>query len=655
MAVQRLPLGCLLLGCMLLAGPWRVMDTDTLSRLAVGRQIAQSGTVPTSDPFTYAAPEVRWINPEWAGDLLWYGAHQLGGEPALVALGLGLAALGLMLTLLWVTRGGASPVLAVALLLATLPAVADLLHARNYLHAYWLIPLYIVILQRGGRWLWLLLPAAVLWANLHSSFVLGWVLLAAALARRILIPDGSWGQRLRARPVPLLLGLLALHPLLAMAGPHGAGVYGQLWDHLHNAEIYRQWVLEWRPPHEARGLLAQIPLHLMGVFGLISFLPRCNRRRLGAVLRVVTALALAYSSCRFLGLLMVLAAPDVAINMGRWIGGSPRPLARHAPALLLLVGLGLAGAAIHQTRTSQRPPLLQRPTAPVAAARFLAHHAPPGSRLLNPYNAGPYLLWLSPGTRLFIDPRNNLGAHHVKRYVDHVLLGPGQFEGEVARTGTTLAMVDLTDARYSVIARHLHRFSRSWQLVHMDGCFAVYARKQGGAARQLRRQAYLVVEGTLELEYLLQHHVVAIRHDLSRVRAASPHFAAAVEGYMLLSASSGPPPLLVNPPRKLRGELERGRTLLSGALPHLPPSPALMTYLATASARLGQLKASLEVLGVARRLFPGSVHVLALQLELAQAQNKTAEARALVAQMRRLGHTRHPVWQILSARKKQTP
>ena len=599
--------------CLVLVAPWRVMDIDALARLAVGRHIVETGTVPDRDPFTYSRPDALWVNPEWGGDLLWYGAHELGGgEPGMVALGLGLAALGFLLTITWATRAGASPPVAVALLLLSLPALSGLLHTRNYLHAYWLVPLYILILHRGGRWLWALVPLAVLWANLHSSFVVGWVLLAAAVAGRLMEPaegagQGAWRPRLRQSPMPLLLALLAAHPLLAMAGPHGASVYGQLWDHLVNADIYRQWVLEWRPPHQTRGLLPQIPLHLLGIAGLLSFLPRCNRRRLGGLIRVLACLALAYSSSRFLGLLAVMAAPDVAINLQRWLNGANpgRALTRLAPAALLLVGLGLAAAAIREARASEQPQVLQRPGAPMAAATFLARRAPPGTRLFNTYNAGPYLLWLVPRAKLYIDPRNNLGAPLVKRYVEQVLVDPRTFEAEAARTGTQLAMVDLTDDRYSVLAAHLRR-SRGWRLVHMDGCFAIYRSRVRERARRLVLEEYLVVEGTLELEYLQQHHGVAINHDLERLKRTTPRFAAALEGYLLLSGTSDPPPLLTHTPAKLRKQLKRGRELLAWALPHLPPSPALMIYLATANARLGELDACRDVLLVASRLYPSS-------------------------------------------------
>ena len=661
--------------CLIMVAPWRVQDLDALARLAVGRHVVETLSVPAKDPFTFSRPEVSWINPEWGGDILWYGAHELGaGEPGMVTLALVLAALGIFLTVAWTTRAGVSPPVICALVLLSLPALAGLLHTRNYLHAYWLVPLYLLILHRG-RWLWALGPLAILWANLHSSFVVGWVLVAASLVDHFMAQgegEGglSWRARLRRPPVPVLLVVLAAHPLLAMVGPHGPGVYGQLWDHLINADVYRQWVLEWRPPHETQDLLTQAPLHLLGVLGLISFLPRCNRRRLGGLLRLLACLALAYSSGRFLGLLAFLAAPEAAINLQRWLAPrDPVSLARRlGPALLLLTGLSLAGAAIHQARTSQRPPVLERPGAPISAATFLARRVPAGTRLFNTYNAGPYLLWLVPGIKLYIDPRNNLGAEHIKQYVERVVKDPAAFEKEAARTHAQLAMVDLTDGTYSRLAEHLRR-STAWKLIHMDGVFAIYRSVERALDRRLQREEYLVLEGTLGLEYLLQHHAVAVDHDLSRLKKTAPHFAAALEAYQLMrEAMHGPPPLVLPPrprldPRTMllyqkalkqaQKDNARAAALLAGALPHLPPSPALMIYLATANARAGKLDACKEVLLVASRLYADSPHVLGLNVELARIGGDSKKVQALAAKMKTLGHNRHVIWQILASASKR--
>ncbi len=657
--------------CLVLVAPWRVQDLDALARLAVGRHVVETMSVPSTDPFTYSRPAARWINPEWGGDILWYGAHEIGGgEPGMVTVSLLLAGLGILLTMAWTTRAGVSPPVICALVLVSLPALAGLLHARNYLHAYWLVPLYLLMLHRG-RWLWVLGPLAILWANLHSSFVVGWVLVASAVADHLMNQgDGEggldWRARLRRPPVPLLLIILAAHPLLAMVGPHGAGVYGQLWDHLINADIYRQWVLEWRPPHETRDLLTQAPLHLLGMLGLISFLPRCNRRRVGGLLRLLACLALAYSSGRFLGLLAFIAAPDVAINIQRWLAGRDAAgLARRfAPAALLLAGLGLAGAAIHQVRTSQRPQVLERPGAPVSAATFLARRVPAGTRLFNTYNAGPYLLWLVPGIKLYIDPRNNLGAEHIKQYVERLLVDPAAFRAEAARTHTQLAMVDLTDGTYSNLAMHLRR-SKSWKLIQMDGQIAIYRNVERALDRRLQREEYLVLEGTLDLEYLLQRHNVVVAHDLARAKKTAPRLAAVIEAYQLLRGPLyGPPPLVLPSrprltPRTLplykkalkqaQKDSARAATLLAGALPRLAPSAALMTYLATAHARAGNLQGCKEVLLALPKVYKDSPHVLGLKVELARLGGDARKVQALAAQMKALGHNRHVIWQILTS------
>ena len=128
------------LAALWIAAPRQIVDLDALARLSVGRLVARTGEVPSTDPFTFSRPEVRWSNPEWGGDLLWYAAHRLDGFRGMVALKLFLAGLGWGLALLVALRGGARPALVLALLLIVIPAAGPRLHVRNEVHALWLIP-----------------------------------------------------------------------------------------------------------------------------------------------------------------------------------------------------------------------------------------------------------------------------------------------------------------------------------------------------------------------------------------------------------------------------------------------------------------------------------------------------------------------------------
>jgi len=635
----------LVAAAVVLSAPWALTDRDSYARLAVGRLIATTGQVPATDPFTFTRPHEPWSNPEWLGDLGWFAAERAGGERAVVALALGLAALGWALALLVTVRRGAHPPLAAALLLLALPAAATALTARNALHAHWLIPLVLLLLPGAGRSLGRLAGLAVigvLWAQLHSSFVVGWLLLGAACV------DQGWGDP-RDRPAAWrLAGLLAASPLLALIGPQGARVYAQLLEHLTGAPIYRRVILEWRPPAEVAAGLRLLPLHLLGLLALLSFLPRANRRGVGALLRVGCGLALAHGSQRFVALLGVLVVPDLAGNLqraltARWPAAAARAVRRAALALAALTAAVLVPTG-WQSRRAPLPPVGERIDTPRAAAGFLAAHAPAGARLFNPYNAGAYLLWaVGPRVQLYLDPRNNLGAPLLAHYLDTLLPVPSAFDAEARHLSFDLALLELGDGRFDALGAHLRRH-RDWRPVFFDGRFALYARSAGRAAALARDEALRGVAAALDFDELL--HPRAALPDAgtrARLRREAPAFARALEGFLLLRDHGGPPPLLRGAPFD-REATRHAQTLLAGALPRLPASPALLSYLATAHARLGEEGALRELLEVATALFANDLHVLALRFELARRAQRWVEARSLLARIAELGYQGHPLW-----------
>ena len=478
----------LVLGATILVAPWRPVDPDALSHLAIGKTIVELRGVPATDPLTFSHPQARWSNPEWLGDLLLYLLYRVGGEPTLQIYKLLLICAGWLLALCLAVRRGSSPAIAAALLMIILVGAAARFALRNELHVYWLVPVYGLVLWRSRervRCLWLLLPLGALWANLHGSFPVGWVLVGAAL-----------GDALRGRDrrrVLVLLGLLAAHPLLALVSPHGIHNYGQLVDHLANASIYRALILEWQPPGGAGGL-QQFPLHLLALVGLLSFLPRVNRRELEALLLLVAGLALGYASRRFLPLLGLMVVPGIAANLTRWVREAAPRFSGFAGAGALLVASGLLVPVVWGVRTAAPPHLLRRPDAPLRAAAFFARNAPAGSRLFNPFNAGPWLLWRAVCSRrctdgrlrIYIDPRNNLGADALERYLE-VRADPARFEQEARSLAINLVLVDLSDGRDRALGAHLDR-DPTWRRELGGRRYAIYARGAASPAdRSWRR------------------------------------------------------------------------------------------------------------------------------------------------------------------------
>ena len=460
---------------------WKVVNAETFMRLAIGRMTATEGLFVAHDPWIYSVPGLGWHNPEWLGDLVLYGVFRAGGEGALVSFKLVVLVVGWLLFYLWGRRAGGGPLVLAGLILLALAGSEGRFMERNELHVYWLLPSYGLVLQasvRDRRWLLALLPLGLLWASLHGSFPAGWLLVGAALAEALV---GPRRDRRRARDLAVVL---ALHPLLPFISPDGIHAYDLLLDHYRYRQAIKSTIKEWVPPDLLPATLAALPLHLLGILALLSFLPRPNRAQVQGFVLVAAGLMMAHGALRMFLVFAMLAIPTVAANLRRAgeAMGEARVRLRTAAAAALLVGaLALAAQAARAARLPQRA--AERADYPVRAGRWLAANAPPQSRLFGPYTGSQMLMWEAPAVGLYIHPHFSFSSALLVRYVYQLLPHPEQFEEEVRRLDINLALVGMRDESGQLV-EHLAN-SRAWKRVYGDGMYAVFARRTPKNARLL--------------------------------------------------------------------------------------------------------------------------------------------------------------------------
>jgi hypothetical protein len=508
-------------------------DTDTLSRLAMGRWLWQHGlSLPASDPFTFATTTLRFGDPEWLGDLLLLRVFQLAGPAGLQISALALGVLGYWLALGLSRALEAGPRASLGLLLVTLPVVAPRINARNDLHALWILPAFAWLLTRPAPRLrtWLgVFALALLWANLHGSFVLGAPLLMAAALDR-----PSWPKRAPA------LALLCIYPALPWFGLAGASPYVQLIDHVRGAEVYRGLLSEWQSPLSSPGVLAILPLYGLALIGTIALW------RIRAATRVqltmfVLGLALAYGSRRFLPLMAAVIAPACAPSVSalgraavaRTALGAAGRMQRIVPfvawtALLTYFGLGVRSAA-HRAPT----PVFDAAGSAEHAAHFIAAHAGRQARLANAFNDGAVLTWRAPDVPHYLDPRNNLGAAVLDHYVREVLLDPAQFQRETERLAITLLLVRERDPSLQVLQQFVAS-APDWQLVYWDGHHALYARRVDSNRDLIAHFGFRVLEPRLSALPERPRSDPELQRDLTLLDGQAPPLAAAVRAFLLL-------------------------------------------------------------------------------------------------------------------------
>ena len=525
----RLSAALLLAAAVALMAPHVVTDADALSRLAMGRLLWQQHMLPASDPFTFSAPGVRFGNPEWLGDLGLYAVHSFAGEHGLALFVIAVASLGYALALWLATAFGARATTSLALLLCTLPAAAPRIAPRNDIHLLWLVPLFGLLAWHAPVRRGCVLGMAALawlWASLHSSFLLGAVLLAAAI----------WETPRRSRGPALVL--LAIYPALPWLGLSGRSTYDQLLDHLVGAPVYRALLSEWMSPLTSGGVLAILPLYVFSVLGTLVLWSESQRIRPVPLALFVVGCVLAYSSRRFLLVVGCMIVPPTAAAFDAWSGRTSASVRRFVVVIgtLCVLSYCALGAASSARRTVAS--VFEREAGPAPAVRFMADHAPAGSRIANAFDDGPWLLWLAGASpqrlRHYLDPRNNLGSAVLARYVYEILADPSAFEREVQRLGITLTLLPVHGVRTLSLLRHLVS-SREWRLAYWDGRYVLYAREADVNRELLDSFGYRVLRPTLDLRYL-EHGVshAELARDLTRLERQSTLHADVIRAYLAL-------------------------------------------------------------------------------------------------------------------------
>jgi hypothetical protein len=181
-----------LLALAFLLGCFPMGDFDVWWHLRTGQLILERGEVPRTDWFTYTNANRAWIDVYWLFQVGLALLFRIGGASALVLLkaicGTAIVALSLVAR----RRGGKTWPIVVAWFPAVVMFTGRLCE-RPELFSLLFLAGFLTIIGRAGdkpRWLWLLPAIQILWVNCHGFFVLGPLVLAAAIAE--LLVDRYW-------------------------------------------------------------------------------------------------------------------------------------------------------------------------------------------------------------------------------------------------------------------------------------------------------------------------------------------------------------------------------------------------------------------------------------------------------------------------------
>jgi hypothetical protein len=449
--------GWVLVGAGFLLGSRALGDNSFLTHLATGRLILDSGSVPSTDPYTFTAGGEPWVVQSWLMSVLYATAEELGGAGGVRAL-VGIVCAALVGTLWMLTGRAESLLVRVAIVGLAIAVGAQMWSERPLLLGLLFFALTFLSVERGWS-PWLLVPVGWVWANSHGSFPLGLVLLALlAIGRRL--DGGTWGRE------PTHLGALGLGVVAGTIGPLGPQVLLFPVELLTGNEILES-VTEWRAP-TFEGTSQR--LFLVQVVVAVGLLARRPSWRAGLPMAVFVASAMISARNIAVASIVLLPAMAVAAPVVGTLRGSARPAMARTAAILLLV----AGPIVIAGRLGQQDYRLTSRYPAEALAWAQANGVGPlDGRLATQDFAGNLvdLLW-GPHSQTFFDDRFDMFPVEVGR--DYLRLTGG-------RPGWR-AVLDRHDVE-SVVWRRDHPLSEllasdgSWSIAYSDDRWVLATRR----------------------------------------------------------------------------------------------------------------------------------------------------------------------------------
>ena len=432
--------------------------------LRLGGEIAESHAVPVIETFSYTEAGQPITYHSWLSALLFFWLDALGGITATVFFGA--LVIGTTYGILWLMMREmrVQALLSVGIIFFSILPGSMNWSVRPQLFSY---PLFVFSFWLLWRWqkytekkIWLLVPVALLWVNLHGSFVFLFLLAGAALV---------FGRGDRK----LLFGVIVGVFLVTLLNPRGWHV----WEYVVNSLLVpsnQAYSREWMPPVNEgwqMNLFFVWLLFFMVVAGLSS--------RSLSILEWVWILGfgwLALSGLRYGIWFLFILAPMSAYLLSRESDVEKRIGLPGLDILFALIVLAVPLALLPNIRTQwmvDAPPALSDNT-PVSAIQWLDAHPEIPDPIWADLAFESYLVYALPTRPVWIDTRfEAYPPEHWQRYKE---INAAAWNWQTLLNEDEINVLFLSNISQSELLKAVN-ISDIWCELYVDEQATIYARR----------------------------------------------------------------------------------------------------------------------------------------------------------------------------------
>ena len=421
-----------------------IREPDLWWQLRTGELILEKGEIPQTDVFSFSYEDVEWVNVKWGYEVSQALITKLGGPeflPLLQVIVTILLLLILMRTIFVVGRNmigenyrpsiGTAMVLLLALVIMEY-RMTGRPECVSHLMAAAFIFLFVQHRLKPSRWILLIVPLQILWANLHEAYGMGIVFAimftAAAWIEYYWFRNKQWYSgpsveipKLMTLATVLCIAAVCINPRGIQLLTHVVEIFSQLGENKFTVELYSFKEVKFWTIRSIIGIsFILITTYLYGVKSeragkvpLSLWKRTINNIGLGYILLLIAMTYLSLSAYRNIPFAIIASTPLLAIAADRWFTAkaeSSSNLKYH----LVAIGVGLAlymgvvSDLYYKAFNSgeEYGLTVNIKKAPHGAASFIKNHDIEG-RAFTDYLSSSYLLWyLQPDFKTYIDLRD---------------------------------------------------------------------------------------------------------------------------------------------------------------------------------------------------------------------------------------------------------
>ncbi|MBI2686104.1 MAG: hypothetical protein HYX27_07300 [Acidobacteria bacterium] len=298
-----------------LAGPngWVALlsDGDTGWHIRIGDWIREHRAFPHQDFLSFSKPGEAWYAWEWGAEIAMSFLHSMAGMKGVV-LGVGLVIPAyLILVLRHAMWRGAVPLIVLPILF--IASGSSAIHYLARPHVFTLLFLAVALWmvesdrRRQSRRIWLLVPLALVWANVHGGFLSLVACLGLVAAGSLLAKDWAAARR---------YGILAASCLaVSVINPYGYHLHEHILSYLRSDWI-REAVDEFQSPSFRSEAMLMFEVLLFA--SLISVYRAIKRGNWADALLVIAWAHFSLGSVRHVPIFLLVATPIVAAELSAW-------------------------------------------------------------------------------------------------------------------------------------------------------------------------------------------------------------------------------------------------------------------------------------------------------------------------------------------------